>query len=1099
MRVFITSTPEELEPHRAAAVDVTCELGLEPVLREPDGGRDLPPVAACTRRVAASDRVLSLVGHRRGPVPPPELGGDGFHPWAWWETRAAFEHRLPVSVLMAADTWRPELREDDSRGGAVMRDFRGELQRLAVPFDDDGDAFRHLVRRQLVAALEQRPASPTSADVELRHWRPPTLPDHPYPVLLPYEHPDLMAGRDRELEELRQLLARPVPIVGVHAPSGTGKSSLLYCGLVQRLRLEGRPVAFDRHPCEPGLPGRLVADLVADELVLCDEDPHAFVARLLAVRQAADAPPLLVLDQLEDLLRRDGARRARAVVGLLLAASVQRQPGFAEPPCRWILAYRQEFHGKVVQWLADVLRDAQTLGLPAAATLPHDLAEAGRFQAWPLAPLGTPPPGSGDLASDAAGVFLETITRPLAHYPLRFAPGLAERLAWAFGEARARSPRSPLAPELQVLLAHLLAAADALAPDRARPTGEPVVIEMSEDPGELIEGALEEHLRRALDAAFPGGRHRLGRTRAVLALRELADASGGRITGLNADLLARAIGREGSEVLERLATTDTRVVVPQSRGDEHLYSLSHDRMAEVLVRLFEEGHFAALGVDEELLGLRRFVTLHSELHAIGEIAQAIRVPEARFQHIAANADALLWSGEQRRWFAACRERRRRQRRRRRWWLAAATLLVILITLSAWTLAARRAERRALRDEIVHGEPAAAAAACERLAATARAGDEELRALLGQRPNHYDVLERGVGGVAQEFRGLTVVRLAEIVLPLLEQAPENPVYVASLVWALDFFARGPDVAERARALREAALRELRRRRPPPPLPAAGDPQWSDIPAGTFLMGSGPGEGRDYKDLLTERPKHPVRLSPFRLMVHEVTGAEFRRLFPQVEGSGHPGPGHPGSGDPGAARSGSDELPATGMTWYQAYTYAAWLGGRLPTEAEWEYAARASCTYAYCRRDGSEATIDEVGWWRGNSVDPQTGEITPRPVMQLEPNPWGLYDVFGNVWEMNANWYYPYPQGIEVDPPGATVDPENHRTVRGGSAWDSAVRVAAPSRDVASPEGRYRSRGLRVALPGDLAIDDGSSGARGQAGSTTRQPRFTNPPSGSSPSR
>ncbi len=95
----------------------------------------------------------------------------------------------------------------------------------------------------------------------------------PYPLLLPYTHPDLMAGRERELEELRRLLTRPVPIVGLYGPSGCGKSSLLAGALIPTLRGEGRPVAFDRHPTEAGIAGRLLGDLLEAEA------PLEFLAR----------------------------------------------------------------------------------------------------------------------------------------------------------------------------------------------------------------------------------------------------------------------------------------------------------------------------------------------------------------------------------------------------------------------------------------------------------------------------------------------------------------------------------------------------------------------------------------------------------------------------------------------------------------------------------------------------------------------------------------------------------------------------------------------------------------------------------------------------
>ncbi len=1161
MRVYISSTSDDLERHRAAVLEVVREIGLEPVVRDPAARRGLSRVEACRRQVAAADRLLAIVGWRQGEVPGPELGGKGGRSWPEWEVASAFDRGLPVTVLMAGDSWPESLREMDSVARSAVRDFRGELDRLAVRFDAEPadfdrpggapiDNFRELVRRQLTEArrggrqtlhlspsetsVRRFPSAGTPASAESfrglrpRRWPPPELPARPYPVLLPYRHPDLMAGRERELAELRQLLTLPVPIIGLYAASGAGKSSLLAAGLVPRLRAEGWSVAFDRHPCEAGLAGRLLRDLLekADDeqaLEIADDDvagrgptgrgPAAFVDRMLATRQLASesdsrsgassatfrsgasgatsrsrasGAPVLVLDQFEDLLRRTGERRARAVVGSLLAASVQRQPGLDGPPCRWLLAYRQEYHGEVFQWLADVLRDARAEGFESASTLPHDLSGPERFQGWPLPPLGTPAPGSADRAGEAARVFLAAIEKPLGvimpdgggqteRYPWRFAGDGAARLARAFGEARAARPGAPLAPELQVVLAHLLELA-------GEPSdGELAVVSVPEEPGELIDQALEQHLRRAIDAAFPadptrrrtrqadaltaGARAagpRIARTRALLALRELADVQGRRDQGLPVESLARAIGPEGRRVLERLATPETRLVVLEQQAGGWCYVLSHDRMAELLVHLVDgEGAYSGFGVDAELLALRRFVKLKTELFAAGEAEQATEVPAGHFKGIEENAVALLWGEDSERWWQACRARARAERWRSLLRRAVAALAVTAMIFGVWRWTDRRARRAALFEEVAVGEPEVAFQAADRLLVEWQAEPEELRVALRQRDKPFDLLERGIGGVAGgEGREDAVLRLAELALPLvLDDAPEDPVRIASLVWALDFFA---PKGERTRSLRDLVLEPLRRERPPPPLPDAavppegdkwgvppegdkwGNAAWADIPAGTFEMGSGPGEGRDGENKLDERPRHKVTLSAFRMGTHKVTNTEFRRLYPEH------------------AEGRDDRLPAVSMTWYQAYTYAAWLGGRLPTEAEAEYARRAGCEFAYCKRDGSEARLDEVAWWVGNSTDPETGDPALRPLGQLEPNPWGLFDVYGNVWEACADWYGAYRAEDQVDPPGPTNSDSDYRIGRGGSVFEPADWVAASARGVVTIGSIYRSRGLRVVL-------------------------------------
>jgi len=215
---------------------------------------------------------------------------------------------------------------------------------------------------------------------------------------------------------------------------------------------------------------------------------------------------------------------------------------------------------------------------------------------------------------------------------------------------------------------------------------------------------------------------------------------------------------------------------------------------------------------------------------------------------------------------------------------------------------------------------------------------------------------------KEVTDLPVAKRAETVLHRIEEAlpidPEGLGTLGLVAWALDYFpGRSPSWAEREAAgrLRDAALEGLRERFPPPPAPDVDDPAWAAIPGGTFLMGTPEGQP-GHED---ERPAHPVTLTPFRLLIFPVVNGMYRRLV--------------------AGHSGAAGLPATGMTWSQAYAYAAWLGGRLPTEAEWEYAARAGCQHGYYDRKGSPTTLDKVGWYVGNS-----GQRL-HPVEQLEPNP------------------------------------------------------------------------------------------------------------------
>ncbi len=226
--------------------------------------------------------------------------------------------------------------------------------------------------------------------------------------------------------------------------------------------------------------------------------------------------------------------------------------------------------------------------------------------------------------------------------------------------------------------------------------------------------------------------------------------------------------------------------------------------------------------------------------------------------------------------------------------------------------------------------------------------------------------------------------------------------------------------------------------PPELDAA---DWANIPAGRFMMGSGNGEaGRDPDEKL-----HPVEISEFRMLKHEVTNAELRRFHP--------------------AHRGPDDHPATNVSWFGAVSYAAWLGGRLPTEAEWEYAARAGTTTRYWSGD-EEEDLARVGWYEGNS------DSVLHPVGQKPANAWGLHDVHGNAREWVADWFGEYPVArdpLARDPDEAQIDPWGPpdgvaRVIRGGSSLDPAANARAADRDGMNPEPWHQGLGFRVVIPG-----------------------------------
>lgn len=218
------------------------------------------------------------------------------------------------------------------------------------------------------------------------------------------------------------------------------------------------------------------------------------------------------------------------------------------------------------------------------------------------------------------------------------------------------------------------------------------------------------------------------------------------------------------------------------------------------------------------------------------------------------------------------------------------------------------------------------------------------------------------------------------------------------------------------------------------------EFVSIPAGTFMMGS-PGSEANRK--LNER-QHRVSLTKgFWLGKYEVTQGEWREVM--------------GSNPSEFSNCGSN-CPVEKVSCSEVQEFIRWLNQRdslnlyrLPTEAEWEYAARAGSTTAYCF--GNDAgRFGEYGWYRGNS-----GSRT-HPVGQKKPNNWGLYDMHGNVWEWVEDWLGVYPGGSVTDPKGPSSG--WIRLSRGGGWGNYAWYCRSAYRLLNDPGLRGRAFGFRL---------------------------------------
>jgi len=221
----------------------------------------------------------------------------------------------------------------------------------------------------------------------------------------------------------------------------------------------------------------------------------------------------------------------------------------------------------------------------------------------------------------------------------------------------------------------------------------------------------------------------------------------------------------------------------------------------------------------------------------------------------------------------------------------------------------------------------------------------------------------------------------------------------------------------------------------------------IPSGSFEMG-------DHHDNMNDAlPIHRVELEAFHMDATEVTVGQFKKFIRESDYGYN-------KWDEVAEFSPNDNHPMIYVNWHDATAYAKWAGKRLPTEAEWEYAARggiAAKRYPW----GNEITHNDANW--GNTVNGKDEWVYCSPVGSFKKNGYGLYDMTGNVWEWCADWYgFDYYSKSPVKNPIGPDKPDRAtgRVLRGGS-WYSVTRGRrVASRDAyGSPNDRKNDIGFR----------------------------------------
>ena len=231
----------------------------------------------------------------------------------------------------------------------------------------------------------------------------------------------------------------------------------------------------------------------------------------------------------------------------------------------------------------------------------------------------------------------------------------------------------------------------------------------------------------------------------------------------------------------------------------------------------------------------------------------------------------------------------------------------------------------------------------------------------------------------------------------------------------------------------------------PTAVARSIQMVNLPGGRFTMGVDPETG-----FQNGYPQHEVTVEPFRMGRYEITFAQYDAF---ARATGRPLPADEGWG--------RGDRPVIHVSWADAQAFADWLNagvGRrfhLPSEAEWEYAARGGTTSLYWWGDAPDPNLANTAANQGKDTWEDTS-----PVGRFPANPFGLYDVLGNVWEMVADCRHPTYEGAPTDG-SAWVDKDCDSRIARGGAYGSIARGMQSAARAAVGE-QFDSMGLGFRL-------------------------------------